>query len=402
MKQIKKDFPLLQQSINGHPIIYCDNASTTQKPRAMLDAVDHFYTTSYANTYRGIYPLGEIATEQYEEARTRVASFIHARSASEIIFTSGTTAGINFIATMLARTLLKPGDEIVITALEHHANLLPWQQLMRLCGIRLSVIPVLPDGMLDMDAAESLITTRTKLVAITHCSNALGTHVDLSLIGQLARAVGAFFLVDAAQSVPHMLVNIQNIDPDFLVFSGHKMCAPTGIGVLYIKQELHDQIEPYQFGGGMVFSVNTQTSQWLAAPHKFEAGTPPIAQAIGLGAAIQYLQSATSPAALHAHTALLCTRLIDGLAQIPAIRILGNVEHLKKYGHLVSFVHDTIHAHDIAAYLGQYGICVRAGHHCAQPLAATLTYVATVRVSFYIYNTTDDVDTLLKQLHRLQ
>jgi cysteine desulfurase/selenocysteine lyase len=399
MKHMRNDFPLLQSTIHGYPLYYCDNASTTQKPMVVLDALHHFYTTSYANTYRGVYPHGEMATQQYEDARAIVARFLNAQNEAEIIFTRGTTDGINFIATAWARATLKPGDEIVVTMLEHHANFLPWQQLIKMNGIVLKIVPVHEDGTLDMYAAQQLITARTKLVAVTHISNAIGMRVDVDCIRTYARAVGALLLIDAAQSAPHMLVDVARMDPDFLVFSGHKLCGPTGIGVLYIKQALHEQIEPYQWGGGMVLSVGNTTSQWLASPHKFEAGTPPIAQAIGLGAAMQYLQNNINSVTLQRHTASLCTRLIDALSAMPFIRILGNTALLKTHGHLVSFVHKHMHAHDCATYLGQKGICVRAGHHCAQPLAFALTYVASVRVSFYLYNTVEDVDALIEQLH---
>jgi cysteine desulfurase/selenocysteine lyase len=402
MKDVRSDFPILMELVNGYPLVYCDNASTTHKPYAMLDAVRDFYTKNYANTYRGIYPHGEMATQLYEDARQTVAHFLNARSANEIIFTSGTTEGINFVATAWARATLKPGDEIIITALEHHANWLPWQSLIKTNGVVLKIIPLRSDGSLDMYAAERLITSRTQLVAVTQVSNAIPIDVPLALLSTYARAVGARLLIDAAQSVPHMMVDVQKMNPDFLVFSGHKMGGPTGIGVLYIASELHDILQPYQFGGGMVFNVGQTSSQWLTSPHKFEAGTPPIAQAIGLGAAIHYLQKTTSPVELQAHTAQLCKRLIEGLSLLPDIRILGNIGYAQSKGHLVSFVHATIHAHDLAAYLGQWGICVRAGHHCAQPLATVLGYAASVRVSFYLYNTSDDVDALLKQLAALQ
>jgi cysteine desulfurase/selenocysteine lyase len=402
MKNVQSDFPLLQQTIDGHSVRYCDNASTTQKPTAVLHALNQFYTTYNSNIHRGIYLYGEMATEAYEHSRTTIAHFLHAHSAANIIFTRGTTEGINAVATAWARSVLRPGDEIVITALEHHTNLLPWQQLIKTNGIVLKVIPVHSNGSLDMTMAEQLITKRTKLVATTHISNAIGTHVDIKILQKYARTVGARILIDAAQSATHMVVNIQDMDPDFLVFSGHKMCGPTGIGILYIKQDLCEQMDPYQFGGGMVFSAGDANTQWLPAPHKFEAGTPPIAQAIGLAAAVEYLQQQCTQQQLQQHTASLCSRLIKGLSAISAIRILGDVEQLSARGHLVSFVHQKFHAHDIAAYLGTKGICVRAGHHCAQPLAHVLQYHASVRVSFYLYNTLEDVDAILTHLAYLE
>jgi cysteine desulfurase/selenocysteine lyase len=338
---------------------------------------------------------------QYEQARIKVAQYMHVRNCAEVIFTHGTTEGINFIATVLARTYLQAGDEIVITQLEHHSNIIPWQYLTQTHGTILKIIPVLHDGTLDISVAASIITKKTKLVSVAHISNAIGTHVDVETLRAYARSVGAYFLVDAAQSAPHMLVNVQKIDPDFLVFSGHKLGGPTGIGILYIKEELHNRIEPYQFGGGMVFTVGQQKSQWLPSPNKYEAGTPAIAEAIGLGAAIDYLQNNCSPESIQTHTAALCAKLIQYLSTCPNIRILGSKNDLSVHGHIVSFVHQMIHAHDIAAYLGQHGVCVRAGHHCAQPLAQALDYQASVRISFYIYNTQSDVDTIICLLQNL-
>lgn len=401
MNKFHADFPILSQVIRGNPLRYCDNASTTHKPQIMLDALMQFYTTYNANVHRGVHRLGEMVTERYEKARATVARFINARALSEVIFTSGCTEGINFIATTWARATLKPGDEIVISQLEHHANWLPWQQLIHTNGITLRIIPVLEDGTLDMAAVDTLLTSKTKLIAITHTSNAIGTHVDVASLIQKAHAVGARVLIDAAQSIAHTSIDVQQLNADFLVFSGHKICGPTGIGVLYIKQELHDAIEPYQFGGGMVFNVGEQQSTWLKAPHKFEAGTPPIAQAIGLDAAIKYITTHINFEALQKHEAALCARLIDGLQQMAHVRILGPINQLKKNGHLVSFVMKHVHAHDVATFLGERNIIVRAGHHCAQPLARALNYDASVRASFYFYNTLEDVDALLHALQEL-
>jgi len=384
----RSEFPLLKNKPELH---YLDNASTTQKPQVVLDALNHFYCYENANTYRGIYELGEVATERYEEARSIVAQFINAQHASEIIFTRGATEGINAVADAWARRHLKSGDEIVITALEHHANYLPWQRLAHEQGLVLRVIPINADGTLDMAAAATLITARTKLVAYTWISNAIGTHVPVYTLVQYAQSVGARILIDAAQAVAHVPINVQSLQPDFLVFSGHKIGGPTGIGVLYIGHALHDQLEPYQVGGGMVLRV-AEPPQWLKAPHKFEAGTPPIAQAVGLGTAVTFFKNNIDYAMLKKHEAALCAQFIKHLQQYPWIRILGPVEQLQQQGHLVSFVVDGIHAHDVAAYLGKHNICVRAGHHCAQPLANALGYDASVRVSFYMYNTRADVD----------
>lgn len=384
----RSDFPLF---INRPNLCYFDNASTTQKPQVVLDALNHFYTYENANTYRGIYELGELSTERYESARITVAQFLNAAHNSEIIFTSGTTEGINFIADGWAHRVLKSGDEIVITELEHHANWLPWQRLAQEKGITLTVIPVLQDGTLDMVTAKEIITEKTKLVAVTWISNAIGTHVPVETLAQYAHAVGAKILIDAAQAVAHVPIDVQKLNTDFLAFSGHKIGGPTGVGIVYIKKELHDVVEPYQVGGGMVLRVGSQ-SEWLPSPHKFEAGTPPIAQAIGLGAAIIYMRNNIDYAALQAHEALLCKRLIERLSEHKTIRILGPREQLVTHGHLVSFVISGMHAHDVAAYCAQYNMCVRAGHHCAQPLAKVLAYDASVRVSFYAYNTLEQVD----------
>lgn len=391
------DFPLL---MNRPELRYFDNASTTQKPQVVLDALTHFYTYENANTYRGIYELGELATERYESARTTVAQFINAAHASEIIFTRGATEGINAVCDGWARRTLKPGDEMVITELEHHANWLPWQRLAHECGIKIRVIPVLGDGTLDMGVAQELITSKTKLLAITWISNAIGTHVPIALLAEHAHAVGAKILMDAAQAVAHVLIDVQKMPVDFLVFSGHKIGGPTGVGVLYIKKELHDVFEPYQLGGGMVLEVSNNP-RWLPAPHKFEAGTPPIAQAIGLASALKYVRMHVDYNALQVHEAALCARLIERLSCHASIRILGPVDQLTQNGHLVSFAVDSVHAHDVAAYLGTYNICVRAGHHCAQPLAKALGYDASVRVSFYAYNMHEEVDFLADAIDKM-
>lgn len=385
----RSDFPLLTHK----KIHYLDNASTTQKPQVVLDALNHFYTYENANTYRGIYELGELATERYEEARNTVAQFLNVQNSAEIIFTRGTTDGINAVADGWARKKLQASDEVVITQLEHHANWLPWQRLSEECGFIIKVIPVYADGSLDMDAAADLITSKTRLVATTWTSNAIGTHVPVAELVKCAHAVGAKILIDAAQVVAHAPINIRTLNPDFLVFSGHKIGGPTGVGVLYVNHALHDQMEPYQVGGGMVLQVGNP-STWLPAPHKFEAGTPPIAQAIGLAAAIRYFQQHVDYSVLQKHEAALCARLIQRLQKHSCVRILGPINVLLQQGHLVSFVIDGIHAHDAAAYFAQKGVCVRAGHHCAQPLAQALGYVASIRASFYAYNTNDDVDIL--------
>ena len=393
--KIKKDFPQLQQ-----PIVYLDNAATTQKPQIVLDALINFYTQTNANIHRGLYPWAEQATQLYEDARMRVAHFIGACS-EELIFTKGTTESINFVAAAWGNDNLQKGDEILISDMEHHSNMLPWQHIAKCKEAVLKVIPLHPDGTLNMAKVPDLLSSKTKIIALSQVSNALGTHNDLHAVRDFARQVGALFLVDAAQSIAHQAINVKDLGCDFLAFSGHKMLGPTGIGGLYIKKELHDLISPYQFGGGMVFQASSQDATWLKAPYKFETGTPPIAQAIGLGSAVQYIQNMIDFARLQNHEAALCARLIDGLHELKQIKVFGPIEQLKVKGHLVSFAVDGYHAHDIAAYLGQKGICVRAGHHCAQPLARFLHVDATVRASFYAYNTTEDVDALIAAMRKL-
>jgi cysteine desulfurase/selenocysteine lyase len=399
-KQLHKDFPILSQKIDNNPLIYFDNAATTQKPQSVIDALVHFYTTCNANIYRGIHTLAEAATQLYEDARTKVALFIGAFP-EEIIFTSGTTEGINFIASTWAEQHINAGDEIVITQLEHHANLLPWQQLVKKKGAMLRCIPVLQDGTLDMSLLDDIITHKTKLVAVVHVSNAVGTHNDIIVIANRAHSVGARILIDAAQSIAHQKIDVTQLNCDFLVFSGHKLMAPTGIGVLFIKKELHDQMPPYRFGGGMVEHADFLHATWRKAPQKFEAGTPAIAQAIGLGAAIDYINKNINFSDLVQHEARLCAQLIDGLLAFPEITLLGPLSQLKQNGHLVSFFVKNIHSHDVAAFLNSRGIAVRAGHHCAQPFATALGYDSSVRVSFYFYNTQEEVEYFLRNIYTL-
>jgi len=397
---IRADFPMLSNTRNRHVLCYFDNAATTHKPQRVINALSQFYAHHNAPVARGIYTLAEQATTFYEHARTTVQHFIGAQNSSEIIFTSGATEGINFVAYAWALNHVQKGDTIVLTELEHHANILPWQNIAQQKNARLVFIPITSDGNLDYSQIDTLINHTTKLVSVTHISNAIGTTIDMQAIIKRARSVGACILLDASQSVPHKRINLSEIDVDFLVFSGHKMLGPTGIGVLYIKKSVQEQLSPYQRGGGMVFSVSWHDATWLKSPHKFEAGTPPIAQAIGLAAAAQYLDAIDSEA-LHAHESYLCSRLIDGLLDLSGIRVLGPIDQLRIQGHLVSFTIDNIHAHDIAAYLDQKNICVRAGHHCAQPLAHACGYTASVRASFYLYNTPQEVDLFIQEITNL-
>jgi len=401
MKILKKDFPILNYSVNGNPLAYLDNASTSQKPQQVIEAISNFYAGNYANVHRGVYTLAEEATRMYEDVRVQVASLIGAQDPREIIFTHGTTDSINMVAASWALGHCKQGDEILVSELEHHANLLPWQRVAKQTGAQLKFIPVRADGTLDMSNLDQLINKKTKLVAITHVSNAVGTRVDIKTIIAHARAVGAKVLIDAAQSVPHQRINVAEIDCDFLVFSPHKMLGPTGVGVLYAHKRMHDEMQAYQLGGGMVYEATYQDATFLPVPQLLEAGTPPIAQVIGLGAAIEYLEDNVDFGALAEHEASLCGQLIEGLNQIPGITILGPQDELKISGHMVSFVVKNMHAHDVAAYLDTYGIAVRAGHHCAQPFARKLGYDASIRVSFYLYNSGDEVERCLEALNKI-
>lgn len=393
--KLRKDFPLLEKNL-----VYFDNASTTQKPQAVIDSITNFYTTSNANVHRGLYALAEEATQLYEDARRTVAQFIGAQF-EEVVFTRGTTESINFVAMAWGNEHISTGDEILITEMEHHSNMIPWQELAKRKGAVLKIVPLHSDGTLMIEKVPDLLSKKTKIIAVSHVSNVLGVHNDMTVLKDFARQVGALFLIDAAQSVAHQNIDVIKLDCDFLAFSGHKMLGPTGIGVLYIKKALHDIIPPYQFGGGMVFQANTQEATWLAAPHKFEAGTPPIAQAVGLAKAIEYINKNINFIDLERYEAQLCTQLIDGLIGIKKIKIFGPLEQLKEKGHMISFAVTGYHAHDVATYLWQQGICVRAGNHCAQPLTQFLAVDAITRASFYFYNTVEEVDHLIKVMQLL-
>lgn len=393
IKKIRKDFPVFQDP----NLVYLDNAATSQKPQLVIAAVNKYYSHGSANVHRAIYDLGEQITDQYNVVREKVAKFLNAQSC-ETIFTSGTTEGINFIASTWGRKFIKAGDEIVISIMEHHANFVPWQQLAHTTGAVLKIINLTPDYQLDIDHYQKLLSSKTKLVAITQASNVLGSINNLDLIIKLAKENGSAVLVDAAQSVPYQQIDVKKLNCDFLVFSGHKMLAPEGVGILYIAKIWHDQISPYQFGGGMVSDVTILKTNFLQAPIKFEAGTMPIASILGLGAALDYLQAVKAYELSSSYLASLCARFVAGLLQISQVTIIGNLSQLSQSGHLVSFTVSGHHAHDVAAYLNQFKICVRAGHHCAQPLHDYLGLSATLRVSFQIYNTAQEVDLLLVKL----
>ncbi|MFI5332627.1 MAG: aminotransferase class V-fold PLP-dependent enzyme [Candidatus Babeliales bacterium] len=397
MDHLRNDFPLFKFDKS---LIYFDNAATTQKPQIVIDALVDVYARHNANVGRGVYALSEQATKAYENARAIVAAFIGAH-AHEIVFTRNTTESINLVACTWARHNLGADDEILITELEHHSNILPWQLIARAAGARLVVLPVTDQGQLRLDLLDTLVTPKTKLIAITHVSNALGSHTDVARIKQAAARVGARMLIDAAQSIAHQQISVVDLGCDFLAFSGHKLLGPTGIGVLYINEKLHDGFPPYQVGGGMIYEADFTHATFLPLPHRLEAGTPSIAQAIALGVAITYIKDHIDFTHLRAHEAALCTQLIEGLQNLAGVTILGPVEELKERGHLVSFSVAGIHPHDVAAYLDTKGICVRAGHHCAQPLAKRLGLDASVRVSFYAYNTPGEVQKLLEALEGL-
>ncbi len=397
MKNIKNDFPLLMSQES----IYLDSASTSQKPQQVIDAVVKAYTTYTANPGRAIYDLAEQATMQLNDARKAVAEFIGA-TPSETIFVRGATEGINYIAHGWARYHIKKGDHILLSRLEHHANLLPWQRIAKETGAELRFIPILKNGMLDMDAADQLITKKVKLVAITHASNVIGTPVDVAAITKKAHAVGARVLVDACQSVPHKKVDVQEIGCDFLTFSGHKMLGPTGIGVLYIKKEIQDDVQPLNLGGGSVREVSWDSYSLADAPAKFEAGSPSLASIIGLHAAVEYLKKNVPFDQLKKHEADVTAYAIEELQKMPHVTLYGPLDILKKEGHSVTFTVENMHAHDVAAYLNQKKIAVRAGHFCAQPLAGLLGYDAAIRMSFYCYTQLGDIKAALDALKQLQ
>jgi cysteine desulfurase/selenocysteine lyase len=398
-KKLRLDFPILHQA-NG--LIYLDNGATSQRPAVVIDGVCEFYRKYNANVHRGLSIIGENATSLYEQAREKVATFIHAFP-EEIVFVRGTTEGLNFVAATWGKSHIKAGDEIVTTQIEHHANLLPWQRLAQEKGAKLQYIACDTNTFSFKENVVDVITDKTKLVAVTHCSNVLdevwSSNLQLQDVIQKAHKVGAKVVIDAAQSAPNKKIDVKDLDVDFLTFSGHKMLGPTGIGVLYIKKSLHDEVEPYHVGGSMVYEVDFKTASWAEPPAKYEAGTPAIAQAIGLGIAVDYITEKIDFDALRKHTGSLCSHLIDELQKIEGVHIYGNIERLRKGGHLVSFGVDGMHVHDLCSFLSQKNIAVRAGHHCAQPLAKVLGIGTSLRVSFYVYNTVDDVQACVKGLH---
>ncbi|QSO54375.1 cysteine desulfurase [Alicyclobacillus curvatus] len=393
---IKADFPILNQQINGHPLVYLDSAATSQKPESVIEVLKRYYETDNANVHRGVHTLGSRATEAYELAREKVARFIGAKDAAQLVFTRGTTESINMVAYGFARQRLTADDEIVLTPAEHHSNLIPWQQVARVTGAKLKYIPLQGDGTISLDDARSLIGPRTKIVAIAHVSNVLGTIHPIRELADLAHAVGAVIVVDGAQSVPHMPVDVQELDCDFLAFSGHKMCGPTGIGALYGKRRWLDEMEPTYFGGEMIDVVELYEATWKETPWKFEGGTPIIAGAIGMGAAVDYLQK-IGMENIRQHDREITSYALTRLREIPELDIYGPADGAERGG-LVTFNLGKIHPHDVSTVLDAEGVAIRAGHHCAQPLMRILNVPATARASFYFYNTKSDVDALVNAL----
>lgn len=398
LQSIRDDFPILSTLMNDKPLIYLDNAATSQKPTTVIEAVENFYKTGNSNIHRGVFRLSEQATARYEATRKEFAQFISAEKESEVVFVKGVTEAINLIAYGFSQLILNEGDEILISEMEHHANIVPWQIACEQTGAVLKVIPVLDDGSLDISAFEALLSEKTKLLSIVHISNALGTINPIKSMIDKAHALGVPVLVDGAQSAPHMKVDVKDLDCDFYVFSGHKLFAPTGVGVLYGKEKWLEQLPPYQSGGDMIEKVDFGGTTFKGLPGKFEAGTPNIAGVIGLSEAIQYLQELDREGAM-AHEDALLIQATEGLAQIDGLRLIGTA---KEKASIVSFVFDDIHAHDVGTFLDAGGIAIRTGHHCTMPLLKRFNVPATARASFAFYNNSNDVDCLVESLKKMK
>jgi cysteine desulfurase/selenocysteine lyase len=394
--RVRADFPILERRIQGTPLVYLDNAATAQKPRTVIEAISQYYETGNANVHRGVHSLSQEATAAYERARALAARFLNAASPSEIIFTSGTTAALNLVAQSHGGLVLRPGDEVLVSEMEHHSNIVPWQLAAQRTGAVVRAIPVMESGGLDLAAFERLLGPKTRIVAVTHASNVIGAINPINAIGAMAHEVGAVVVVDGAQSAPHLRVDVQAIDCDFFAFSGHKIYGPTGIGVLHGKGALLDAMPPWQGGGGMIREVRIEESTYAPPPERFEAGTPPIAEAVGLGAALDYIM-AWDWEALVAYEQGLVAEAAQRIAEVPGVRILGaGADRVS----VLSFVMEGIHPHDAGTVLDTLGIAVRAGHHCAQPLMRRFGVPATLRVSFGAYNTIEEVEALVAGLHR--
>ncbi|ABK52910.1 cysteine desulfurase [Acidothermus cellulolyticus 11B] len=400
---VRKDFPILERTVrDGRPLVYLDSANTSQKPRAVLDTLTAFYERHNANIHRATHALGEEATEAYETARMKVADFIGAGAAEEVVFVKNSSEALNLVANVLSwgPRAVGPGDEIVITEMEHHSNIVPWQILCERTGARLRWFGVTDDGRLDLDGMDDLLTERTRVLAVVHVSNVLGTVNPIPLLAERAHQVGALVVVDASQSVPHMPVDVAALGADFLAFTGHKMCGPTGIGVLWGRRDLLEELPPFLGGGEMIETVTMEKSTYAAVPHKYEAGTPPIAQAVGLGAAVDYLRSIGMDQ-IAAHERELTAYALGRLTELPGVRILGPTEAVDR-GSAISFVVDGVHPHDVAQVLDAHGVAVRAGHHCGRPIHLRFGVAASTRASSYLYTTEGEIDALVTGLHAVR
>lgn len=395
---IRSSFPILDQEVNGHPLVYLDSGATSQKPQSVIDALKAYYEMDNSNVHRGVHTLGNRATESYEGAREKVRGFINANSTKEIIFMRGTTTAINTVAASYGEANVSEGDEIVITYMEHHSNIIPWQQLAKRKNATLKYIELEEDGTISLENVRKAVTSKTKIVSVMHVSNVLGVMNPIQEITQIAHEHGAMMVVDGAQAAPHMKVDVQQLDCDFYAFSGHKMCGPTGIGVLYGKERHLEKMEPVEFGGEMIDFVGLHDSTWKELPWKFEGGTPIIAGAVGLAAAIDFLESIGLDK-IEQHEHELAAYAMEKMSAIEGMTIYGPKDPSKRAG-IVTFNLDDVHPHDVATVLDMQGIAVRAGHHCAQPLMKWLNVSATARASFYLYNTKDDVDRLVEGLQK--
>lgn len=393
---IRKDFPILFQEVNDEPLVYLDNAATTQKPTQVLDVLRDYYEHDNANVHRGVHTLAERATADYENSREKVRAFINAKETAEVLFTRGTTTGLNWLARSYGDAFIKEGDEIVISYMEHHSNIIPWQQLVERKGAVLRYLPLTDQGFIDMTAAKDIINEKTAIVSLAYVSNVLGVINPIKELAEMAHANNAVMIVDGAQAAPHMAVDVQALDADFFAFSGHKMCGPTGIGVLYGKRQWLEQMEPVEFGGEMIDFVNLFDSTWKELPWKFEAGTPNIAGTIALGAAVDYLNE-IGMENIHRYEQELVDYVLPKLHEIDGITTYGPQDP-KHHTGVIAFNLDGIHPHDVATALDMEGIAVRAGHHCAQPLMNYLNLPATARTSFYFYNTKEDADRLIEAI----
>ncbi len=397
---IRKDFPILSRIVNSHQLVYLDNAATSQKPSQVVSAISEYYLNNNANVHRGVHTLSTEATEGYESAREVVKEFIHAPSSNCIIWTKNATESFNIVAYSWGNSNVKQRDNIVTTAMEHHSNLVPWQQLSKRTGAELRIIPILQDGTIDIQTAKQLIDSNTKLVAVTQMSNVLGSINPVKRLARIAHSNGAVIVVDGAQSVPHFPVDVQDIDCDFIAFSAHKMLGPTGIGVLYGKEDILDSMPPFMFGGEMISEVTYQDANWNKLPYKFEAGTPNIAGAIGTAAAVTYLNS-IGMSNVWTHEQKLTEYAFAQFKQLDGITVLGP-QNSRERGGLISFILSGIHSHDIGTVLNSMGIAIRTGHHCAMPLIKSYGQVASARASFYIYNTKDEIDILIDGIKKVQ